>query len=74
MGKWIRISDAMFCGMRIGETDNLSDVEPFRLVAQAIADKVIPRGDATVAVAGVRVEGNDQFVILAFYGKAPCAG
>jgi hypothetical protein len=44
MGKWIRISDAMFCGMRIGETDNLSDVEPFRLVAQAIADKVIPEG------------------------------
>ena len=47
IGKWVRIGDvvphAMFWGMRIRGTD-LSDIEPFSLAAEAIADKVSPRG------------------------------
>jgi len=76
IGKWVQIGavvpHTMFWGMRIKRTD-LSDIEPFRLAAEAIADKVIPRGDLTIAAAGVRVEGNDQFLILASYAKAPGA-
>jgi CDP-diacylglycerol pyrophosphatase len=68
IGKWGRIGavvpDSMFWGMRIRGTD-LSDIEPFRLAAEAIADKVISPRYLTIAAAGVRVEGDDQFLILA---------
>jgi len=62
----------MFWATRIKETD-LSDIEPFRLAAEALADKVSDRGELTVLVAGVRVEGDDQFMVLATYAKAPGA-
>ena len=73
IGKWMRIGavvpDTMFWGMRVRGKDS-SGIEPFRLAAEAIADKIIPQGEMTIAVAGVRVEGNDQFLILASYAKA----
>ena len=55
-------------GMRIKGTD-LSDLEPFRLAAEAIADKHIPLRNLTIAAAGLRVEGDDQFLILASYAE-----
>ena len=55
--------------MRIRGTD-LSDIEPFQLAAEAVADKVIPPRNLTIAAAGVRVEGDDQFLILASYAEA----
>ena len=58
----------MFWGMRIRGTD-LSDIEPFQLAAEAIADKVISPTYLTIAAAGVRVEGDDQFLILASGGS-----
>jgi CDP-diacylglycerol pyrophosphatase len=70
IGKWARIGavvpHTMFWGMRIRGTD-LSDIKPFRLAAEAFADKVRHRGDLTIAAAGVGVEGDDQFLILASY-------
>lgn len=62
----------MFWGYRIRATD-LARVEPFRLVGEAFAGKARSRGDLTVMVAGVRVEGDDQFLILASYAHAPGA-
>jgi CDP-diacylglycerol pyrophosphatase len=76
IGSWARIGAVvphlMFWGMRIRGTD-LSDIEPFRLAAAALADEVRDRRDLTIAAAGVRVEGEDQFLILASYAKAPGA-
>ena len=73
IGKWVRIGavvpDSMFWGMRKRGTD-LSDIEPFRLAAEAVAAKVIPPRNLTIAAAGVRVEGDDQFLILAYYAEA----
>src|SRR5277367_2236598 len=74
IGKWGRIGavvpDSMFWGMRIRGTD-LSDIEPFQLAAEAIADKVISPRYLTIAAAGVRVEGDDQFLILASWSLIP---
>ena len=57
-------------GMRKRGTD-LSDTEPFRLAAGvAIPQKDPTRAHAaslSVAAAGIRVEGDDQFLILAYY-------
>jgi CDP-diacylglycerol pyrophosphatase len=76
IGEWAPIGavvpHTMFWGTRIGGTD-LSDVEPFRLAAEALADKAARRGDLTIAVAGVRVANDDDFLILASYAKAPVA-
>jgi CDP-diacylglycerol pyrophosphatase len=76
IGEWAPIGavvpHTMFWGTRIGGTD-LSDVEPFRLAAEALADKAGRRGDLTIAVAGVRVANDDDFLILASYAKAPGA-
>ena len=73
IGKWVRIGavvpHTMFWGMRITATD-LSGIEPLRLAADAIAGKTIRRGDLTIAAAAVRVEGDDQFLILASYAEA----
>jgi hypothetical protein len=59
----------MFWGMRIRGTD-LSDIKPFPLAAEAFGDKVRDRGNLTIAAAGARVEGDDQFLILASYVEA----
>ena len=74
IGEWARIGaiipHTMFWGMHIRGTD-LSEVEPFRLAAQALADKAKDRGDMMIVVAGVRVESDDGFLILASYAGAP---
>jgi CDP-diacylglycerol pyrophosphatase len=76
IGEWMRVGavapHATFWGTRIRGTD-LSGVEPFRLAAEALADKASSRSDLTIAVVGVRVEGDDEFLILATYAKAPHA-
>src|SRR5580700_8620761 len=76
MGAWAQIGPVvphtMFWGYRIPGTD-LSNVDPFRLAAEAVAGKTHDPGDLTVAVAGVRVDGDDEFLILASYAKAPHA-
>lgn len=73
MGEWAPIGaivpHTMFWGLRVPD---LSNVNPFRLAAEAFAGKARP-GDLTIAVAGVRVDGDDQFLILASYAKAPGA-
>ena len=73
IGKWVQIGavvpHTVFWGMRITGTD-LSDIEPFRLAAAALAGEVIPPRNLTIAAAGVRVEGEDQFLILASYAEA----
>jgi CDP-diacylglycerol pyrophosphatase len=76
IGEWARIGAVvpytMFWGLRIRGTD-LSNVEPFRLVAEAFSGKAKGSGDLTIAVAGVRGESDDEFLILASYAKAPGA-
>jgi CDP-diacylglycerol pyrophosphatase len=76
IGEWTRVGavvpHTMFWGTRIGGTD-LSDVEPFRLAAEALADKAGRLSDLTIAVTGVRVDNDDEFLILASYAKAPGA-
>jgi CDP-diacylglycerol pyrophosphatase len=76
IGEWARVGAVIphttFWGTRIQGTD-LSGVEPFRLAAAALADKVGRRGDLMIAVAGVRVANDDEFLILASYAKAPGA-
>lgn len=75
-GEWTQIGPVvphtMFWGYRIGGTD-LANVNPFRLAAEAFAGKTKGPGDLTIVVAGVRVEGDDEFLILASYAKAPHA-
>jgi CDP-diacylglycerol pyrophosphatase len=74
IGKWVRIiavvPHTVFWGMRIRGAD-LSDFEPFRLAAESTTDKVIPLKYLTIAAAGVRVEADDQFLILVSYPEAP---
>ncbi len=76
IGEWAQIGAVvphqMFWGTRVRAAD-LSDVEPFRLAAEALADKVRDRRIMMIMVAGVRVEGDDEFVILASYAGAPGA-
>ena len=76
MGEWTQIGPVvphtMFWGYRIPETE-LANVNPFRLAAEAVAGKTKGPGDLTIVVAGVRVEGDDEFLILASYAKAPHA-
>jgi CDP-diacylglycerol pyrophosphatase len=76
IGEWVPIGAVvphqMFWGTRIQGAD-LSDVAPFRLAAEALADKVRERRALTIMVAGVRVEGDDEFLILSSYAGAPGA-
>jgi CDP-diacylglycerol pyrophosphatase len=76
MGEWAPIGavipHSMFWGFRIRETD-LPNVDPFRLAAEAVAGKTEGPGDLTIVVAGVRVESDDEFLILASSAKAPHA-
>ena len=70
MGEWTQIGPVvphtMFWGYRIPGTD-LANVYPFRLAAEVVAGKTKNPGDLTVVVVGVRVEDDDQFLILASY-------
>ncbi|MBV8106352.1 MAG: CDP-diacylglycerol diphosphatase [Hyphomicrobiales bacterium] len=76
IGEWARVGAVVphttFWGTRIRGMD-LAGVEPFRLAAEALADKASGPSDLTIAVAGFRVEGEDEFVILASYANAPGA-
>jgi CDP-diacylglycerol pyrophosphatase len=76
MGEWAQIGPVvphtMFWAYRIPGTD-LANVNPFRLAAEAIGGKTKDPGDLTVVVVGVRVDGDDQFLILASYARAPHA-
>jgi CDP-diacylglycerol pyrophosphatase len=76
LGEWTQIGavipHSMFWGYHIPGTD-LSTVDPFRLAAEAVAGKTKGPGDLTIVVAGVRVDGDDEFLILASYAKAPHA-
>ena len=76
MGEWTQLGPVvphtMFWGYRIAGTE-LANVNPFQLAAQELGGKTNGPGDLTVVVAGARVEGDDQFLILASYSKAPHA-
>jgi CDP-diacylglycerol pyrophosphatase len=76
MGAWAQIGPVvphtMFWAYRIPGTE-LANVNPFRLAAEELAGKTRGPGDLTVAVAGMRVAGDDEFLILASYAKAPHA-
>ena len=76
MGEWAQIGPVvphtMFWGYRIRGTD-LANVNPFRLAAEELGGKANGPGDLTIVVVGARVEGDDQFLILASYAKAPHA-
>ena len=71
---WARLPEVVphiaFWGTRVAKS-NLEGVEPFRLAAEALSDKMTERGRITIMVAGVRVAGADQFLILASYAGAP---
>ena len=75
-GEWAQVGPiiphSMFWGLLIPATD-LTAVKPLALAADYLADKVRDRAKIMVAVAGVRVAGNDGFVILASYDHAPRA-
>ena len=70
VGDWKQLTAVVphivFWGMRVRGKD-LADVEPFRLVAEAFADKVRDKSNLTIMVAAVRVDGEDGFLILASY-------
>ena len=76
MGEWAQIGPVvphtMFWAYRISGTE-LASVNPFRLAAEELDGKTQGPGDRTVAVVGVRVDGADEFLILASYAKAPHA-
>jgi CDP-diacylglycerol pyrophosphatase len=76
IGEWARVGAVIphttFWATRVRGTD-LSDVEPFRLAAEALADQVRDREDLMIMVASARVEGDYEFLILASYAKAPGA-
>ena len=76
MGEWAQIGPVVphttLWGYRIPGT-GLANVNPFRLAAEVVAGKTKDPGDLTVVVVGVRVEDDDQFLILASYAKAPHA-
>jgi CDP-diacylglycerol pyrophosphatase len=76
VGEWAEIGPVVphttFWAYRIAGTD-LANVNPFRLAAEVVAGKTKDPGDLTVVVVGVRVEDDDQFLILASYSKAPHA-
>jgi len=76
LGQWAPVGAVIphsaFWGMRVRGTD-LAGVEPFRLAAAALGDGVRNRAVLTIMVAGARVEGDDEFLILASYAGAPHA-
>jgi CDP-diacylglycerol pyrophosphatase len=71
---WAKLPEVVphiaFWGTRVAKS-TLEGVEPFRLAAEALSDRVTERGKLTLMVAGVRVAGADEFLILASYAGAP---
>ena len=74
IGEWTQVGPvvphSMFWGLRIMGAD-LAAVQPFRLAADYLADKARSRADIMIVVAGARVAGDDEFLILATYAHAP---
>ena len=70
MGTWEKLSPflshVVFWGTRIAETD-VERVAPFHLAAEALSDRVKDRRQLTIMVAGVRVSGVSQWLVLASY-------
>ena len=76
IGEWAQVGPviphSMFWGLRVREAD-FAALQPFRLAADYLADKASNRADIIIAVAAVRVAGDDEFLILATYAHAPHA-
>jgi CDP-diacylglycerol pyrophosphatase len=74
VGNWVKLPEVVphiaFWGTRVAKS-TLEGVEPFRLAAEALSGLVTERGKLTLMVAGARVAGADQFLILASYAGAP---
>jgi CDP-diacylglycerol pyrophosphatase len=74
IGEWRQLDTIVhhrtFWGTRVDGTD-LSDVDPFRLAIGALADKVTDLRKAMIMVAGIRVAGDEGFLILTTYAGAP---
>jgi CDP-diacylglycerol pyrophosphatase len=56
--------ETAFWGWRTGQA-NLDGVEPFRLAAERLAGKSADLGRLMIAVAGTRIAGRDELVVLA---------
>ena len=73
VGTWVRlgpvIPHSVFWATRV-EGEDLSGVAPFRLAAEALADKAAKPGALTLVAAGARVDDKDGFLILATYAGA----
>jgi len=73
VGSWVRLGPvtphSVFWATRVEGTD-LTHVAPFRLAADALADKVANRALLTVVAVGDRVDDKDGFLILASYVNA----
>ena len=76
LGEWAQIGPVvphtMFWAYRIAGTE-LANVNPFQLASDELGGKTSSLGDLTIAVVGATVAGDDQFLILASYAKAPHA-
>jgi CDP-diacylglycerol pyrophosphatase len=74
IGEWAQVGavvpHSMFWGLRIRGAD-LAAVQPLRLAADYLADKIRNRADLMIVVAATRVAGDDEFLILATYAHAP---
>lgn len=75
-GRWERIGEEVphmiFWATRVPAPD-LSNVEPFRQAAEALAGKIADRRELTIVAVGVRLDADDQFLLLASYAHAPGA-
>jgi CDP-diacylglycerol pyrophosphatase len=74
VGEWSLVGPlvphSMFWGLPTGRTE-LDGVHPFQLAADQFARQAPSRADLTIAVATARIDGRDEFVILATYAHAP---
>ena len=74
VGEWKQVGAVTphqnYWGLRIRGAD-LASVDPFRLVAEALADKTQDRAAMMIVVAALRVADDDEFVILTSYVGAP---
>jgi CDP-diacylglycerol pyrophosphatase len=76
LGEWAQVGPiiphSMFWALRIRGAD-LATVQPLALAADYFGDRVRNRAEIMIAVAAVRVAGDDEFLILATYAHAPRA-
>jgi CDP-diacylglycerol pyrophosphatase len=74
IGEWTTVGPLIphqpFWALRTGATD-LKDIDPFRLAAAGLADKIRSRRDLIIAVANARIDDHNEFVILASYVGVP---